>query len=1093
MKIFKKLENFLFSPEKIPQNLTAAVPRCSALPLLKLVLQQHSAGVLVAAFPDANHCDLAESELYELLKLVDIGRELKILVIPECGRGKLLFPGGESRRARALNRILNEKFDLILGSVHALLGAAPPPEESAEAQLELHQGMQISIAELLEKLVLLDYDDEAMVSVSGEFSHRGGIVDIFSPAHDEPCRIEFFGDEIDSMRIFSPDTQRSTGKTDVYKIINRAGITAGGAAESDAFAYLERSGEFHTVNFFPDAGVEVLQKYSVPGAVERWEELNKRCNISNFYETAQTDAALCPVLPPFAADTGLLPQHIRGKQEFIELELLKKQLRSISDGNGEIIFAVDSAEDIPALEKWCAETKLDAFKVEKVVSKLKNGFSIPGEKLLFLTDSELAKAGFRLVSRDIQNLEKSVETVELPAAVPSAIEDFSLSDFAEGDYVVHIDCGIAIYRGLKIQKSGEESREMLVLEFRDGQLLYVNPIQSSKISRYLGSPGRVKLHALNSSKWLKDKENARNGVRSYAADMLRFQAIRQAVPGIAFRADNNSVEAFRRAFPYKDTPCQSRSTIEIRNDMLKAKPMDRLLCGDVGYGKTEIAMRAAFRAVSAGYQVALIAPTTVLAQQHYRSFCERFREFPYTIDVVSRFRTAAEQQKIAEKLLSGGIDILIGTHRLCGNMFGFRNLGLVIIDEEQRFGVDQKERLRRFRVEADVLSMSATPIPRTLYLAMAGARDLSTLITPPKMRLPVKTVIAPEEDELIANAICAELARGGQVYYLHNRVRSIDECRKHLQELVPGAKIAVAHGQLPESELEQIMDDFACGKIDCLVCSTIIESGLDVPNANTIIIERADRFGLAQLYQLRGRVGRWKHQAYAYMLLPKNQLANTTARKRLAAIRRCSTLGAGFQLALRDLEIRGAGNLLGSEQSGHLCMIGFDLYCRLLKREIDRLQKTVPPGETAHIGEEELMEEIEINIEFLKVALKTPEGVMAAAFPESFISNENLRIAAYRRSAELRSEEALQNFKEELCDRYGKLPQEVENMIEYIRIRILAGKGKFRKLTVANGIVSLHRASGEIFRKDGKLPRIDPRDSLRMKLHHLITHLRSAL
>ena len=1080
MKWHKKFKNFIYSASAMPGVCSGALAETAALPLLQLA--HRSAVPLAVTLPDAPAVDRAADALNALQEM--LAADLKIVTLPECGRGKLLFPGGEARRARALNRILNEKCDIIIGSVHAFLGPAPEPEESADSQLELHPGMTIAPEELLAKLVKLDYDDEALVTVSGEFSRRGGIVDIFSPAHDEPCRIEFFGDEIESMRFFSPESQRSISKAESYRIINRAGITAGGAAQSDAFAYLERSGDFVLVDILPENGMDILKKYSIPGAPERWESIAASHRHFAFCETMPGVPDL-PVSPPFATDAGTMPEAVQSARSVLLMQLLTQRITSVIEAGECVLFTAASADDLPGLKHWAQKNQLPD-EIEFAVSALKSGFY--GAGVLLLTETELTRCGFMLISETIQH-ETEDETVcaDIPET-PADTAEFSLTDFDEGDYVVHVDYGIAIYRGLKVQDTNGMTREMMVLEFRDNQLLYVSPVQAAKISRYLGAPGKVKLHSLNSAKWLKDKETAHAGVRTYAAEMLRFQAVREAVPGIAFRADREAVAAFLRAFPFKDTTCQTRATGEIRRDMLKAKPMDRLLCGDVGYGKTEVAMRAAFRAVSAGYQVALIAPTTVLAQQHYRSFRERFKEFPYTIDVVSRFRTAGEQQLIAEKLLSGGIDILIGTHRLCGNNFKFRNLGLVIIDEEQRFGVDQKERLRRFRVEADVLSMSATPIPRTLYLAMAGARDLSTLTTPPKLRLPVKTVIAPQEDELITAAIRAELARGGQVYYLHNRVQSIEECTGHLRELLPDARIAFAHGQMPEADLETVMTAFVDGNIDCLVCSTIIESGLDVPNANTIIIERADRFGLAQLYQLRGRVGRWKNQAYAYMLLPRNQLTGSAARKRLAAIRRCSSLGSGFQLALHDLELRGAGNLLGSEQSGHLCMIGFDLYCRLLKKEIARMQNLNSPQDEI----DNSAAEVEVQVEFLQTALSAPSGIMAAALPASYIENEHLRISAYRQLAGISGEERLNAFKDELLDRYGKLPEEAENLLELSRCRILTAAGKFRKLNVANQIISLTSPGGRIYRENGALPRLDPRDSLKLRLHHLQTILRRA-
>ena len=1079
MKIVKKIEKFIFEAEKVSKKSSGYTLSTVGLPGLKVLKSGH--GPLCVTLPDAQSADRFLRDIEAFLQLANW--ELKILMIPECGRGKLLFPGGESRRARALNRMLTEKFDLIIGSVHSWLGPAPEPQESADGQLELRCGMTLPMSVIVEKLVQLDYDDEAMVSVSGEFSRRGGILDIFSPAHDEPCRVEFFDDEIESIRFFSPETQRSTGVAECCRIINRAGITAGGAAASDAFAYMERGGEFRILNIFPDAGRDLLGKYSVPGALERWDGLNSAHDCTEFYEVAADGMPLTPIQLPVAVENIRLPAAVQAAGEALQIKLLAKLLSDAVANGAQVVFSLPDAEDLPVLKKWSSRTGLERFEPEYISSALPGGFYWEKE-LLLLTESELSPAGFRLISGEDGGAEET-----LPAELETPVVDggeFSLTDFDEGDHVVHVDYGIAIYRGVKLQTGNGESREVLVLEFRDGQLLYVSVLQAAKISRYLGAAGRVKLHALNSNRWRNEKENARLGVRSYAADMLRFQAVRQAVPGISFRADSKAMSAFLRAFPFKDTRCQMRSTLEIKRDMVADKPMDRLLCGDVGYGKTEIAMRAAFRAVSAGYQVAVIAPTTVLAHQHFRSFCERFREFPYTIEVVSRFRTAAEQQKISERLLSGGIDILIGTHRLCGKTFAFRNLGLVVIDEEQRFGVEQKERLRRFRVESDVLSMSATPIPRTLYMAMAGARDLSTLVTPPKLRLPVKTVIAPQEDELISAAVKAELARGGQVYYLHNRVQTIDECASHLRAIVPDARIAVAHGQMAESELEEIMTRFLEGHIDCLVCSTIIESGLDVPNANTIIIERADRFGLAQLYQLRGRVGRWKHQAYAYMLLPKNQLVGTNAKKRLAAIRRCSTLGSGFQLALRDLEIRGAGNLLGSEQSGHLCMIGFDLYCRLLKQEIARL-KSSSKEELQQLCDEDMLNDTELNIEFLRPVLSSADKtVFPAAIPPGFIENERLRISAYRRLADIRSVEMLEDFADELRDRYGKLPVEVENLLMLNKIRILAALADIRKVSVVNGVVSLHGKGGSLYRENGKLPRLDARDSLRLRCRKLL-------
>ena len=1055
-------------------------PGTVALPLLRAAVSGNSP--LIAALPELNLVDRVVAEIEALNRELEI--DLKMLVIPESGRGKLLFPGGESRRARALNSALNGRFDLVIGSIHALLAPAPPPEETRDAQLVLVPGMEIPIGELVEKLVRLDYDDEYEVSVAGEFARRGGIVDIFSPAHDAPCRIEFFGDEIDSMRTFSPESQRSTGSVSEYRVIGRAGITAGGDADADLFCYFAHR-NWRLLTVYPESCLDRLEKYASPEVCRRWETLWEEKEAAQeamaFYDAASEayhpEAEAADVFPAAGEIAGEIGESAKAGAEELRRQMLLGNLRRAADSGMRVVALAPHPENLPALEAWCTRNELAVCHPSFDVAGIGAGFSLPAEQLLLITEKELITAGFSREGRTAEGEVPAPVSAD-PAAVP--VPEFSLADLDEGDYAVHIDHGIGIFRGFRTLTSRGVSREVLVIEYADNQILYVPLLQAHKVSRYLGSPGKVTLHRLGGVRWSRDKESARRSVRSYAADMLRLQAMRQAAPGIVFPPDTAETRAFLRAFPFNDTPDQRRSTAEIRADMESPRPMDRLLCGDVGYGKTELAMRAAFKAVSAGYQVAILAPTTVLAQQHYYSFRERFAAYPYTIDVLSRFRSASEQNEIIRRLGNGGIDIIIGTHRLCNPELKFHNLGLVVIDEEQRFGVKHKERLRRFRAEVDVLTMSATPIPRTLYLAMAGARDLSTLMTAPKLRLPVKTVIAPEEDRLVVQAIEAELARGGQVYYLHNRVRTIEEVAKKLRSLLPDVRFAVAHGQMPEEELEAVMTSFLEGKIDCLVCSTIIESGLDVPNANTIIIERADRFGLAELYQLRGRVGRWKHQAYAYMLLPKSQLVTSDARKRLSAIRRCSNLGAGFQLALRDLEIRGSGNLLGAEQSGHLNTIGFDLYCHLLKQEVGKLR-----GEKS-----EFLPEVEMAIDFISFTLTAPEGKLAAAFPPEYIGGDRLRLDAYRRLSALNSEEELADFAAELRDRYGKLPKCAETLLEVVRLRILAAQAGYEHFTVVDGRVTLNNPGGTIYRKKGLQPVIDYRNPPELRLVHLLALLR---
>ena len=1081
----KKIRRFLESRKNGGNFLTCGESSILALPVLRECLRSKER--VVAVLPDAASADRLAGEVASFAE--KLGIEIDMLTVPECGRGKLLFPGGETRRARALDALLGAERGLVIGSASSLLGPAQAPDEVRSSALVLTPGLEIPMPELVKKLVALDYDDEYEVTVSGEFARRGGIIDLFSPAHEAPCRVEFFGDTVDTLRLFSPATQRSTGSVAEYRVIGRSGITAGGAADSDVFAYFEGR-PWRLVALHPAESIKKAENYLPPAAVTRFRALLLDRALNNastvFFdpvESVDVPGTEAPdILPAAFAGSALegTPEAEARAQE-LNRSLLTDAVRACSDRGGSVVFFVDHEEDVPELEKWCSSCKLSSEAVEIDVLRIGSGFQLPGEDLLAVSESELTAAGFGC--GPVSPGEKTAAPPE-PEIVPAVRdEDISLADLEVGDYAVHLDHGIGIYRGFKTLTSNGVSREVLVVEYRDGRLLYVPLLQAHKLSRYLGAPGKVPLHVLGGKRWDRDKADARMGVRSYAAEMLRMQAMRRAVPGIAFER-SAAMKNFIRDFPFEDTRDQKRATEEIAHDMASSRPMDRLLCGDVGYGKTELAMRAAFTAVSAGYQVAVLAPTTVLVHQHYQSFKKRFAKYPVTIGELSRLRSAPEQKRVIEQLGSGGIDIVVGTHRLCTERLTYKNLGLVIIDEEQRFGVQHKERLRRFRAEADVLAMSATPIPRTLYLAMAGARDMSTLSTAPKLRLPVRTVIAPEDDKLVASAIGAELARGGQVYYLHNRVKTIEERAEKLRALLPETRIRVAHGQMPERALEETMTEFLSGHIDVLVCSTIIESGLDVPNANTIIIDRADRFGLAELYQLRGRVGRWKNQAYAYLLLPRNQLVSTDARKRLAAIRRCSHQGAGFQLALRDLEIRGSGNLLGVEQSGHLNLIGFDLYCHLLRQEVAKLK-----GEKVDI-----LPETEIAVDFVSFTLQgDPEKCLCAAFTGEYIGGERLRLDVYRRLAALETEQAVDDFAEELADRFGPLPQLAKNLLAFTKLRVAVARSGYRDLVVADGKVTLNNPGGTIYRlPGGKQPTLDDRDPPLLRLKILTDIVRRA-
>ena len=657
------------------------------------------------------------------------------------------------------------------------------------------------------------------------------------------------------------------------------------------------------------------------------------------------------------------------------------------------------------------------------------------------------------------------------------------TDLQEGDFVVHLQHGIGKYLGLKSLEFNGTKQEVLSIEYAEEARLYVPIDQAHLVSKYIGAGKRQPpLHQLGGMLWQRQKLSAERAIMDLAANLLEIQAARNILEGHAFSTDTAWQHEFEAAFIYDETPDQLTAIEEVKRDMESSRPMDRLICGDVGYGKTEVAIRAAFKAVMDGYQVAVLCPTTVLAEQHWNTFRERMSGYPVAIEMLSRFRTAREQKKVAQLLRKGGVDIVIGTHRLLSGDILFKNLGLVVVDEEQRFGVLHKERFKQLRKLVDVVTLSATPIPRTLYLSLTGARDMSNIQTPPQDRLPVETIIAGYDERLIKQAIQRELNRGGQVYFLHNRVQSIESVAARLRTLfedvgrVPPRgenqpaprqgtrptkkhpiRIDVGHGQMSDDELEDVMRRFVKGDIDVLVCTTIIESGLDIPNANTIIIDRADRFGLSDLYQLRGRVGRYKHQAYAYILLPRHMQLVQSARKRIGAIKQYSSLGSGFKIAMRDLEIRGAGNILGSEQSGHITAIGFDLYCQLLKESIARMKGEKPKHRTL----------VTLKLDFLNDEL----GESYARIPNNYISDTRLRIQAYRKIALALEQADVKALRREFRDRFGKVPREVEILMQCAEVRIQAGEAHVETVETREDRIMLSQR-GVLFQVGGKFPRM---------------------
>jgi transcription-repair coupling factor (superfamily II helicase) len=734
------------------------------------------------------------------------------------------------------------------------------------------------------------------------------------------------------------------------------------------------------------------------------------------------------------------------------------------------IFCNNDGEKQRFLEIW-AGLKLDADDLPEIqLGALARGFFCATARLVVITDAEIF--GRYKIQRPRRLKSAHAQTTR------SAL-DIDFADLEEGDLVVHLQHGIGLYLGLKLMPTGNsrhpsapttpgpggrEGTECLVIEYApsgpadESPKLYVPVTEAYLVSKYVGvGKSRPPLNTLGGTRWAKAKEQTEQAVRDVAAEMLRIQAARESQPGFACPPDVPWQREFESAFIYEETADQMRAILETKADQERPKPMDRLICGDVGFGKTEVAIRAAFKAVMSGKQTAILVPTTVLAQQHFNNFCERMADYPIRVELLSRYRTKREQEEVVKALAAGAVDIVIGTHRLVQSDIVFKDLGLVVIDEEQRFGVHHKEKFKRLRTLVDVLTLSATPIPRTLYLALTGARDMSTIQTPPHDRLPVETIVTQYDERIIRDAIQRELNRGGQVFFLHNRVGTILDMADRLKKLVPAARLVVGHGQMNTDDLETVMTTFVNGQADVLLSTTIIESGLDIPNANTIIIDRADRFGLSDLYQLRGRVGRYKHQAFAYLLLPRHASLLTDVRKRISAMKQYSTLGSGFKIAMRDLEIRGAGNLLGAEQSGHITAVGFELYCQLLKQSVSALKgETVKPRV-----------DVPIKLDFLP---------LEKSLPEKYVTEPQHRIDIYRKLAQATDRPALEALQKELRDRFGPPPPAAELIFQVAELKILAGERAVTGIEVKEDRLMLQRR-GDYIMIGGKFPRLTKKEA----------------
>ena len=938
-----------------------------------------------------------------------------------------------------------EPTNFIVAPIMALLQPVPTLSALRAAQRTVTRAEELDPHELMAWLVDAGFERVDQVDQQGEFARRGGIVDIFPPGANLAVRIEFFGDEIDSIRRFDLDTQRSVDTVEGYVVTGfSAGRQGPGEQTTTLLSYLPpetlvcvlEPGEVITLG--QELYRRICDMESDVGARTRAEEWLARHTDQvggDPDESGETDTTRggllgeppADVLPPvhsaeavFAAAEAFARVEMftfapKGRPDVIDLGVRSLQrletnthealteLAELSDSADVWVFCENAAEQKRFAEVLAGGHEKLASRVRTSIGHVHGGFHWPGRQMVVVGHHEI----FRRYTKV-----RRIRRVRAGRPIQSLI------DLEAGDYVVHVAHGVARFEGLKMLDREGRSEEYLRLRFAGRAILHVPASEIHLVQRYIGTRGkRPALSGLGSETWARQKQRVTEAVEDLAAEMLRIQAMRQSITGTSYRGETDWQKQFCQEFVYTETEDQINSMRQIDVDMVAQRPMDRLLCGDVGFGKTELAMRAAFKVAESGKQVAVLVPTTLLAEQHYRTFRERFADYPFEIEMISRFRSRGQQTEILKRLLLGRIDVLIGTHRILSQDVSFADLGLVIIDEEQRFGVAHKERLKAARATVDVLTLTATPIPRTLHMALLGLRDISSLTTPPLDRRAIHTEVCHYDDGLIRRALLRELTRRGQTFFVHNRVVDIASVADHLQTLVPEARVACAHGQMTEGRLEKTMLRFVRREIDVLVCTTIIESGLDIPTANTIIVHEADRFGLADLHQLRGRVGRYKHRAYCYLLLPQRHPVALVAAKRLKAVEEFSDLGAGFQIAMRDLEIRGAGNILGREQSGHIATVGYELYCQLLEQSVCRMQGRAVP---------------------LRISVHVELG-LDVYIPRSYINSERQRMEVYRRLARCSAVEELTQFDADLRDAFGPVPPGVRTMLDLVEIRVRAG------------------------------------------------------
>ena len=1060
-------------------------------PLLSVIARERRGQVLILTSSQAR-----ARRLYEDLAFF-LGDEAPLLLAPEEERVFLDYDARSrtylEESLKVLIRMAAGEDCIVVASVHSALRRQMPREIFLEQAFEIRGDLTFDREDLQHRLHLLGYERSPVIEARGQYSLRGDILDFYPYDREWPVRVEFFDDTVDSIRSFDPETQRSREMLESVRVYPARQLLYSEELEEEVCRRMEAAAERQSENLSEEAEEKLRERISLlvehirtgtnPQGLARYlpwfyedhrtlegylseegtliiedfdrcrenvilREKERREEFAQLLEkggalpedfaffTKQEDLArmvqdpgrltiVCTAFSGKIKDLGAEARTLEVRSRAVpiygsRMETFLEDVRSLKKKGYEVNLVCSSRERQENLKEFL--TRNDVFPDHILEGNLSAGSEFPDEKVVWFSDADIFEK--TRVRRRRKSRQKNAEPIK------------SFVDIRPGDYVVHETHGIGRFMEIRQLEVEGIKRDYLMIGYAGKDVLYVPVDQMDNVQKYIGGDGvTVRVNKLSGSEWKKAKQNARTAIERMAREILELTAQRRSMAGFAFSEDSLWQREFEDAFPFVETDDQLKCIEEVKEDMQRPFPMERLLCGDVGYGKTEVAARAVFKCIADGKQAAILVPTTILANQHYHTFRERMENFPFNVEMLCRFRTASQQKEIVQKLARGGIDVIIGTHRLLSEDVAFRDLGLLIIDEEQRFGVRHKEAIKMMRKNVDVLTLSATPIPRTLHLSLSGARDMSTIEEPPEERYPVQTYVMEEDEDIIAAALRSELDRGGQSFVVYNRIRDIQKVAERIRNLVPEARVAVGHGRMSEETLENVIIDFAEQRTDILVCTTIIETGIDMPGANTMIVLDADRFGLSQLYQLRGRVGRSNRIAYAYLMYRKDKTLTEVSEKRLAAIRDFTELGSGFKIAMRDLELRGAGNLLGTEQSGHMVTVGYELYCKMLEETMRTLQGEPLPEESEEVT-------IELNVN--------------AYLPENYIPHETQRIEMYQKIAAARTEEDRLDLLDELTDRFGDPPEAAENLIRVAMIKAAARRLGAERISDQGKTVTVH-------------------------------------